>query len=51
MSPETSRVEQNVILDQTRYSKVNHAVKILVREHLLRMLTEVNRWLISEAKI
>lgn len=42
MSPKASKIEQNVILDQTRHYEANHTIKISICMCFSRMLAKVN---------
>ena len=44
ISSETPGSERRVILDQTRHSGTNRAVRIFIRARLPKMLTKVNCW-------
>lgn len=48
---EALRIERRVILDQTRYFKINRTVKIFIWVHFLGMLTKVNLWPILKTKL
>ena len=49
--PVASGSKRRVILDQTRHSRTNRAVRIFIRMRLPKILTKVNRWPNFELKM